>query len=252
LKIYLPDLFYHLKNQQINDIFLSKWILTLFSSYLPFDTLAKIWDVFLLDGWKSMIKFSLILLYELKDIIIKMDLNSLSKYFRDYYRTLHNDPKKILNLYEKFKVTNKELSELREQYFLDLAKKKLEDSNSIWENDQQEPLKFYKNEKLRLEKVVKKEIMFYREKVQNITKIYQNSKKDYFDFVKACNGIKNKIEEFIDSKAAYDSVLEMLKNERQTMQIINSKKSETLRNTQNNKNNIKDKQNISNSNIDRC
>jgi hypothetical protein len=48
LKSYLPDLFYHFKKVQINpDIFFSKWIFTLFSSYLPFCTLSKVWDCFL-------------------------------------------------------------------------------------------------------------------------------------------------------------------------------------------------------------
>jgi hypothetical protein len=49
IKNLMPDLFYHFKKQQINpDIFFSKWILTIFSSYLPFDTLAKVWDVFMI------------------------------------------------------------------------------------------------------------------------------------------------------------------------------------------------------------
>ena len=45
----LPEVFYHFKKQQINlDLFFSKWILTIFSSYLPFKTLVKVWDIFLI------------------------------------------------------------------------------------------------------------------------------------------------------------------------------------------------------------
>ena len=47
IKMFFPEIFYHLKNQQIQDIFISKWVLTIFSSYLPFETLAHVWDNFL-------------------------------------------------------------------------------------------------------------------------------------------------------------------------------------------------------------
>ena len=83
IKKFMPDLFYHFKKQQINpDMFFSKWILTIFASYLPFGTLAKVWDVFLIDGWKAIFKFCLCFLDELHQYLIKMDLNESSKFFR--------------------------------------------------------------------------------------------------------------------------------------------------------------------------
>ena len=49
LKKYLPELFYHLrKNEVTSDFFFSKWILTIFSSYLPYETLCYVWDIFLI------------------------------------------------------------------------------------------------------------------------------------------------------------------------------------------------------------
>ena len=48
IKLFLPEIFYHWKNQQVNEIFISKWVLTIFSSYLPFETLAHIWDIFII------------------------------------------------------------------------------------------------------------------------------------------------------------------------------------------------------------
>lgn len=48
IKIYLNDLFLNFKENQIDsDIFLSKWVITVFASYLPFNTLAKVWDIFI-------------------------------------------------------------------------------------------------------------------------------------------------------------------------------------------------------------
>lgn len=127
IKLYMPDLFYHFKKQQINpDIFFGKWVLTIFSSYLPFETLAKVWDVFLIDKWKAIFKFSLAFLFELHSTLLKMDLNSLSRYFRENSKKIHIDSKAVLINYKRFKITNKQLIQLRESFFIEQIKKKLE------------------------------------------------------------------------------------------------------------------------------
>ena len=171
------------------------------------------------DHWKAIIKFSLIFILELKETILKTDLNSLSKFFRDNNRTLHQNPRKVLSMYHHFIITNKQLEELREQYFIELAKRKLEDGSSVWENDQLDPLNLYRKEKEKLETIVKKEISVYQKQVQEIDKIYQASKKTYSCQLKQCNSIKNKIEELIDSKSAYDNVYLMLKNEQHSINL---------------------------------
>ena len=156
----------------------------------------------------------MVFIFELKEIILKTDLNSLSKFFRDNNRTLHKNWKHILSLYDNFKVTNTQLQQIREQYFIDLAKKKLDDSSSVWEIDQLDPLNLYKKEKERLENIIKKEIALYQNQVQEIDKNYQVSKKNYQVQLKYCTTIKNKIEEYIESKSAYEGVFEMLKTEK--------------------------------------
>ncbi len=127
VKNAMPDLFYHFKKQQINpDIFFSKWILTIFSSYLPFDTLAKVWDIFLIDKWKAIFKFSLVFLNELHPYLINMDLHDVSIFFREKSKQLHLDVRAVCKNYSSHKITNKHLRELRENFFLDQVKKKLE------------------------------------------------------------------------------------------------------------------------------
>lgn len=127
IKKYFPELFYHFKKHQINpDIFFSKWILTIFSSYLPFPILAKVWDTFLVDKWKAIFKFSLCILKDLYPQIIKMDLNAISVFFREKSRTLHKNFQKLYKYSLEFKVTNKELKVLREDFFLNQVKKKLD------------------------------------------------------------------------------------------------------------------------------
>ena len=83
IKQFFPKLSNHFKKNQINpEIFFSKWILTIFSNYLPFDVLYKVWDIFILDQWKCIFKFSLILLKIMHEKLIKMDLQQFSQYFK--------------------------------------------------------------------------------------------------------------------------------------------------------------------------
>jgi len=127
IKKFLPNLFYYFKKHSINpDIFFSKWILTIFASYLPFETLSKVWDVFLVDKWKAIFKFSLAFLQELNESLIKMDLNTISLFFRENSRKIHFDYKSVLMRYTYFKITNKELDFLRDNFMIEQVEKKLQ------------------------------------------------------------------------------------------------------------------------------
>lgn len=72
-----------------------------------------------------MFKFALALLDELKDHIMNMDLISITKFFRENNGKLHFNTDKLLNKAQNFKITSKELDFLREEYFIEQIKKKL-------------------------------------------------------------------------------------------------------------------------------
>ena len=123
IKKFFPKLNIHFKKNQINpDIFFSKWILAIFSSYLPFEVLCKVWDVFIIDKWKAIFKFSMAFLAIMEDELLTMDLQTFSQYFRSNATNSHLEYKKISKFYDKFKITNKELDELREDFFVDQVK----------------------------------------------------------------------------------------------------------------------------------
>ena len=127
LQQYIPALYQHFYSHQIDlDIFFSKWIITLFSSYLPFQTLEKVLDVFLIDKWKSVFKFSMSFLHYIYEKIINMDLNAMTKYIREHSYNLHADYDKIKYAYKNFKITNKKIRELREDFFMEEVKNKIE------------------------------------------------------------------------------------------------------------------------------
>ncbi len=49
IKKYIPNVYNHYINDAMNyEVFLSKWILTIFSSYVNIDILDLIWDIFII------------------------------------------------------------------------------------------------------------------------------------------------------------------------------------------------------------
>ena len=125
----------------------SRWLLTLFANYLEMNRLDFPWTCFFIHKWKGLIKLCLILIYELKEQLLKCDLGGLSNLLKEDTFKYHNNYMNSFYLYfKKFKVTNEELKILRNDYFIDLAKKKLEDTNGEveqWDDDQKGPLNEY-------------------------------------------------------------------------------------------------------------
>jgi hypothetical protein len=55
----LPSLFYLLQKSDVpSTLYASNWFITLFAEQLPTKTVNKLWHLFLLKGWKMLIKFS--------------------------------------------------------------------------------------------------------------------------------------------------------------------------------------------------
>jgi hypothetical protein len=68
------------------DYFTSKWIMTIFACFLPFEVLAPIFDMFLMDGWRAVFRIGIALLREMEPILLSMDMIDMCAYFRDNVR----------------------------------------------------------------------------------------------------------------------------------------------------------------------
>ncbi len=68
------------------DYFTSKWIMTLFACFLPYENLAPIYDMFLMDGWAAVFKIGIALLRDMEPLLLQMDMIEMSTYFRDSVR----------------------------------------------------------------------------------------------------------------------------------------------------------------------
>lgn len=75
IKFHLPKFFAHLRKIQMSaDYFTSKWFMTLFSCFLPYELLPPIFDMFILQGWEAIFRVGISLLRMLEADLVKMDM----------------------------------------------------------------------------------------------------------------------------------------------------------------------------------
>ena len=192
---YIPSIYHHFKNNNLSfDMIYSRWLLTLFANYLEINRLDFPWSCIFSDGWKGIIKICLILLYELKEQLLKCDLEKLSNLLKEETVKYHNNYMSSFFLYQKFfKVKNKKLKELRNEYFIDLARKKLEETNSQvdqWAEDQKQPLNEYLEKKNNLELESQKKIENFKIMNEEANKKYLVAFRQYSDYMKSVNLFK--------------------------------------------------------------
>ena len=111
---------------------------------------------------------------------------------------------------KKFKVTNEELKLLRNEYFIDLAKKKLEDTNGQveqWDDDQKGPLNEYLEAKNKLETDSLKEIEKYKKLNEEANKKYLIAFKQYSSFMKSVKLFQKSIDKVATDKLEYDKII---------------------------------------------
>jgi hypothetical protein len=68
------------------DYFTSKWIMTIFACFLPYEVLAPIFDIFIMDGWRAVFRIGIALLREMEPVLLQMDMVLMCNYFRDNVR----------------------------------------------------------------------------------------------------------------------------------------------------------------------
>ena len=208
IKEYFPKLLPHLKINQINpDIFFSKWILTIFSNFLPFETLYNVWDLFVLDKWKAIFKFSIIIVHYMKDELMNMDYFSFSSYVRNNGNINSLKFADLSKFYKDYKITNKKLMELREDFFVEELKTKLELDNPEWANEENDYVTNYQSELNNFIHNIKKPIEQLQQQIATINLECEQKFKKYEKKLSVVNQIKAKLEKEIEIKTEYENSL---------------------------------------------
>ena len=219
VKKYIPEVYYHFKKKDIPfDIIYSRWILTLFGNYLNLDRLDFPWTCFFVDKWKGLIKICLIFIYELKDELIKRDMEGISVLIKN---DIGKEDKFHLNynysfgLYkDKFKVSNKQLRILKDEYYIILAKNKLvktRENVDKWAEDQKEPLTEYLKQKEKIEQSSNKDIEMYKNLNENANLKYLLCLQRYNTLLKYIKVLKKKIDDLANNKYSYEEIFSYFK-----------------------------------------
>ena len=213
IKEYYPKMHSHLKTTRINlDIFFSKWILTVFSNFLDFDTLYSVWDLFILDKLKAIFKFSIIIASYMKDDLINIDLHTYSSYVRN--NSLNSLKfKELSRYYNKYKITNSKLNELKEDFYVEQLKTKLEINNSEFDNNENYYISNYQSQLNNFINNLKRPVELLQIQITKLNLECEKAKKKYEKKLLIVKELKSKIENEIESKVAYESTLNLLKSE---------------------------------------
>ena len=227
---HFPDLMPHLKRNQINlDIFFGKWILTIFSNFLPFETLYHIWDLFIIDKWKAIFKFSIIIMNHMKDKLMIMNSLTFSSYVRNNANIDSLKFSDLSEFYNQYKITNKQLFKLREDFLIDQFKSKLEINESKLANEHNIYISNYQNELYNLSNDLKLAAEIFQQEIDLINIECEQKLKQYEQKQSKVNRLKAKIEQEIEIKVQYENSLKQLTS------IVPTKKNQIPKN-KNNKN----------------
>jgi len=90
LSQFLPKLSKHMEAQGIHvSMFVTQWLMTVYTSTFPFDLVARVWDSFLVEGWKVVYRVMLSLLeFAMKDVL-EMQFEQILHYFREFPATVN-------------------------------------------------------------------------------------------------------------------------------------------------------------------
>ena len=208
IKDNFPKLLPHLKINQISpDIFFSKWILTIFSNFLPFEILYNVWDLFILDKWKSIFKFSIILVHYMQDDLMNLDLYSFSPYVRNNANINLLNFSDLSKYYNDYKVTNKKLLELRDDFFVEDLKNKLEIKDSEWGNDKNPYVTNCQSELSNFKNNIKRPIEQLQQQISKLNIECEQKFKKYEKKLAQVNEIRAKLEQEIEIKTEYEKSL---------------------------------------------
>ena len=128
--IYLPEISMHLKNKDLTvKYFVSPWFITLYSNAYKNikdqnnpKVLIWILDLFIINGWKSIIKIGLCLIKHFETKILSCDLEELLRFLindilkYDFFQNENYD--NLRNIYEQLKIENALIDNIESEYDL--------------------------------------------------------------------------------------------------------------------------------------
>jgi Rab-GTPase-TBC domain len=203
----LPDLYSHFRKVGVtNGFFISRWFMTLFSTYLDYDILVKVWDCFFLDGWKVIIKVGVTLLREIRPIILNYDLEEISKLLRKNSKSI--DYIDVLQKSSQVQVTKTELKKLEEQFYIDQTRFKLAavENSHVPSEDELVAIRWAKVQFNSFDGTTKNDISEFQKKIQKLDIELENFTKHYLLVTMELLRVQNELEILTEKKNLYSQM----------------------------------------------
>lgn len=204
LKTIVPDLYHHFHKVGItNGFFITRWFMTLFSTYLPLNTLLRVWDCFFLDGWKVMIKFSLCLLREIKPVLINFDMEEISTYLRQQPGQI--DYRSLLNKSRWISVSKLELKKIEEQFYTEQATLKLAavENSHMMSDKELKAIRWAKTKFDTFDGITKKDVLEFWRKIEKLDCELENFSKHFLLVSMDYLRVKHDMENLLEKKNLY-------------------------------------------------
>jgi len=114
---FLPKVHAALTRHGVNsEYYAIQWFLTLYASDLRQEVVRRIWDRFLVAGWRVVAQIGLALLYRIQDSLIHMDTCQALSFLKRFTRNAKFSAKELLDTAATFKVSHRMLSALEAAY----------------------------------------------------------------------------------------------------------------------------------------
>lgn len=112
-----PKLFKHLTEQNIpDDLWLLKWIMTLFTMILPDSVLVRIWDMMLLKGINYLFSVIVAVCSVIEDEVLSRDTGEICVFLSDI-RVRIKDSEEVCKAIKGVKIRKEKIEELMEEYW---------------------------------------------------------------------------------------------------------------------------------------
>lgn len=81
---FLPKLAKHLDKENVHvTMYATQWLLTQYTSSFNFDLVTRVWDCFLVEGFKTIYRVMLALLQQVQPVLLRKSFEEILGFFRD-------------------------------------------------------------------------------------------------------------------------------------------------------------------------
>ena len=115
-KQFMPKLFVKFRdNNYFPTIYATHWFLTYFTAYFPLEVVSRIWDIYLVEGRKTIFRFSLAIMKINEVALLNADLEGLFSILKDYGKNVDIEQLMEVGL-GSFKFSRKLIEKLEKEH----------------------------------------------------------------------------------------------------------------------------------------